>query len=397
MTIIRVFAGPFIQCRIWKAGTGISKYRNIEGSASANPLSQPSFISHPPDGAQVTSWPATVSGICWSCRENAAHALAMLSAPLCVAKDSATVGVGEPLRAEVAPQQTQVGSRFSLWRGGEGHCEMDSEKIMDKSMDRLGGFVMGSGPKPPTQGTRARAMARPMPVTNPGTNCETSRRKSWVWKPVTLLAFVCLLPTALGGDISCQGIRYIYFNKGLDTSDIPRSPQQGETSWWLECFFFGPKMVLSPDNTAWDDLELRYLVSRPDRYLPYLTKNGDYGNEPTAWDIVVFLWAGSPDRIDETSSPLDRALWNHVQLWILASWGSSTLKGAKLKSNWDLHSASWEEILVGQNTSLKIIQHICVNTFWPTEIGVPISISSLYTNSSPLWSTFAGEIQLHKY
>ena len=41
-------------------------------------------------------------------------------------------------------------------------------------------------------------------------------------------------------------------------------------------------MVLSPDNTAWDDLELRYLVSRPDRYLPYLTKNGDYGNEPTA-------------------------------------------------------------------------------------------------------------------
>ena len=26
-------------------------------------------------------------------------------------------------------------------------------------------------------------------------------------------------------------------------------------------FFFGPKMVLSPDNTAWDDLELRYLVS----------------------------------------------------------------------------------------------------------------------------------------
>ena len=31
-------------------------------------------------------------------------------------------------------------------------------------------------------------------------------------------------------------------------------------------------MVLSPDNTAWDDLELRYLVSRPDRYLPYLTK-----------------------------------------------------------------------------------------------------------------------------
>ena len=134
-------------------------------------------------------------------------------------------------------------------------------------------------------------------------------------------------------------------------------------------------------------------LSRVHRYLPYLTKNGDYGNEPTAWDIVVFLWPGSPDRIDETSSPL----WNHVQLWILASWGSSTLKGAKLKSNWDLHSASWEEILVGQNTSLKIIQHICVNTFWPTEIGVPISISSLYTNSSPLWSTFAEEIQLHKY
>ena len=33
---------------------------------------------------------------------------------------------------------------------------------------------------------------------------------------------------AAAGDISCQGIRYTYFEKGLDTSDIPAAPQQGE-------------------------------------------------------------------------------------------------------------------------------------------------------------------------
>lgn len=103
---------------------------------------------------------------------------------------------------------------------------MDSEKIKDTSLDRLGDFMTGSGPKPPTQGTRARAM----PVTSPGkgTTSETSSQGSWVLKLVTLLALVCsLLPAAKGADISCQGIRYIYFNKGLDTSDIPRTPQQG--------------------------------------------------------------------------------------------------------------------------------------------------------------------------
>ena len=121
---------------------------------------------------------------------------------------------------------------------------MDSEKIKDTSLDRLGEFMTASGPKPPTQGTRARAM----PVTSPGkgTTSETSSQGSWVLKLVTLLALVCsLLPAAKGADISCQGIRYIYFNKGLDTSDIPRTPQQGETTLCDDqMLFLGPKMVL---------------------------------------------------------------------------------------------------------------------------------------------------------
>ena len=33
---------------------------------------------------------------------------------------------------------------------------------------------------------------------------------------------------AAAGDISCQGIRYPYFEEGLDTTDIPAAPQQGE-------------------------------------------------------------------------------------------------------------------------------------------------------------------------
>ena len=133
---------------------------------------------------------------------------------------------------------------------------MDSEKIKDTSLDRLGEFMTASGPKPPTQGTRARAM----PVTNPGkgTTSETSSQGSWVLKLVTLLVLACtLLPGAMGADISCQGIRYIYFNKGLDTSDIPRSPQQGEQKFPMT--FFAQKGAA--DKTAWDILVSRYLLS----------------------------------------------------------------------------------------------------------------------------------------
>ena len=103
---------------------------------------------------------------------------------------------------------------------------MDSEKMKDTSVDRLSEFMTGSVPKPPTQGT---TRARAMPVSKPGkgTTSETSCRGSL--KLVALLALVCtLLPASMAADISCQGIRYIYFNKGLDTSDIPRTPQQGE-------------------------------------------------------------------------------------------------------------------------------------------------------------------------
>ena len=43
-----------------------------------------------------------------------------------------------------------------------------------------------------------------------------------------LLLLAGLLAAARAADISCQGIRYTYFEKGLDTSDIPSKPQQGE-------------------------------------------------------------------------------------------------------------------------------------------------------------------------
>ena len=43
-----------------------------------------------------------------------------------------------------------------------------------------------------------------------------------------LLLLAGLLAAARAADISCQGIRYTYFEKGLDTSDIPTKPQQGE-------------------------------------------------------------------------------------------------------------------------------------------------------------------------
>ena len=133
---------------------------------------------------------------------------------------------------------------------------MDSEKIDDTIMDRLGGCVTeGSGPKPPTQGTMARTM--PVSRTGKGTNGETSWLRSRVLNLVTLIALAQVIPTARGGDISCQGMRYVYFNKGLDTSDIPRSPQQGEQKFPMT--FFAQKGAT--DKTAWDTLVSRYLLS----------------------------------------------------------------------------------------------------------------------------------------
>ena len=133
---------------------------------------------------------------------------------------------------------------------------MDSEKIDDTIMDRLGGCVTeGSGPKPPTQGTMARTM--PVSRTGKGTNGETSWLRSRILNLVTLIALAQVIPTARGGDISCQGMRYVYFNKGLDTSDIPRSPQQGEQKFPMT--FFAQKGAT--DKTAWDTLVSRYLLS----------------------------------------------------------------------------------------------------------------------------------------
>ena len=45
---------------------------------------------------------------------------------------------------------------------------------------------------------------------------------------VPILLTVLLPNLAMAGDISCQGMRYTYINKGLDLKDIPRSPKQGK-------------------------------------------------------------------------------------------------------------------------------------------------------------------------
>ena len=52
---------------------------------------------------------------------------------------------------------------------------------------------------------------------------------------ISLVLVICFTPPAQAGDISCQGIRYTYFNKGLDTSHIPAVPQQGKK--FISTFF----------------------------------------------------------------------------------------------------------------------------------------------------------------
>ena len=50
---------------------------------------------------------------------------------------------------------------------------------------------------------------------------------------ISLILLISFTPPAWAGDISCQGIRYTYFNKGLDTSQIPPVPQQGKINFGL--------------------------------------------------------------------------------------------------------------------------------------------------------------------
>ena len=58
----------------------------------------------------------------------------------------------------------------------------------------------------------------------------SSRHPTTSVSVILALTLVLVLGPSLAtaGDISCQGIRYTYFNKGLDTSDIPAAPRQGK-------------------------------------------------------------------------------------------------------------------------------------------------------------------------
>ena len=61
-------------------------------------------------------------------------------------------------------------------------------------------------------------------------SCCSSRPATTSVSVISALVLVVVLGPSLAtaGDISCQGIRYTYFNKGLDTSDIPAAPRQGK-------------------------------------------------------------------------------------------------------------------------------------------------------------------------
>ena len=61
-------------------------------------------------------------------------------------------------------------------------------------------------------------------------SCCSSRPAPTSVSVILALTLVLVLVPSLAraGDISCQGIRYTYFNKGLDTSDIPAAPRQGK-------------------------------------------------------------------------------------------------------------------------------------------------------------------------
>ena len=58
-----------------------------------------------------------------------------------------------------------------------------------------------------------------------------------VWRQPADLQLVVLGVLLMGtvvvveaGEITCHGIRYTYYNKGLDAADVPKTPQQGNYS-----------------------------------------------------------------------------------------------------------------------------------------------------------------------
>ena len=119
MTMIQVFAGPFIRCRIWGAGTRIW-YRGL-----GKPTLKPQFPPPPSrwrwGGARWRVDDGRAAASVGRTGRISTHARSRLSAPspsLCVAEDSPTVGVGEPLRAEVVtPQKLKLGREIFIMKG----------------------------------------------------------------------------------------------------------------------------------------------------------------------------------------------------------------------------------------------------------------------------------------
>jgi hypothetical protein len=53
---------------------------------------------------------------------------------------------------------------------------------------------------------------------------------------MVVLVTVIWVGVAGAGEITCNGIRYTYYNKGMDVADFPKSPQQG-TQRSHHCFY----------------------------------------------------------------------------------------------------------------------------------------------------------------
>ena len=164
------------------------------------------------------------AALCVSARHStSAHAHHSSLAAPCVVTDSPVVGGGSPGSAEVREvlesgvyRHDSLGEvRMAGTREGEGRQGRgEGEGAVASDRATVGTLAR----KPSSQGAIRRM-------------CHGSR--------ISWLVLLLLLLGAEAGDISCQGIRYIYFNKGLDTSAVPRSPQQGKFDTFIHsCFFW---------------------------------------------------------------------------------------------------------------------------------------------------------------
>ena len=91
-------------------------------------------------------------------------------------------------------------------------------------------------------------------------SCRNSNTFLHCFTVICLLCMGFMPSNTSAGDISCQGIRYKYFQKGLDSSDIPAAPQQGK---WQIILSSGSEILFLVQIFSSNPSVMWWVITRP--------------------------------------------------------------------------------------------------------------------------------------